>query len=88
MAKEKEMQEYMYTFEVLMGYNGIKGLTDKPFTTIEPISAKTESEAIEKLDAENDALGYKVLNIISMKLETSQEYKKRTDREFDETFGE
>jgi hypothetical protein len=78
--------DQMYTFDILMGYNGIKGLTEKPFHTREAASAATEAAAIEKLDDENDKLGYKILDAVLQFTETPADYTARTTREFNEMY--
>jgi len=78
--------DQMYTFNILMGYNGVAGLTSTPFHTKEAASAATEAEAIEKIDDENDKLGYKVLDAVLQFTETPLEYTARTCKSFDEEF--
>jgi len=78
--------DQMYTFDILMGYNGAAALTSTPFHTQEAASAATEALAIEKIDDENDKLGYKVLDAVLQFTETPGEYTARTNKNFDEEF--
>ena len=80
--------KYAYTFEILAGYNGLKGLQEKSFTTTDFVFADTEQEARCKLDEQNDELGYKILNVSLLKIETQKEFSERATKEFDETFDE
>lgn len=81
-------KKYAYTFKVLVGYNGLKGLKEKPFATTDFVFADTEQEARCKLDEQNDELGYKILNVSLLKIETQKEFSERATKEFDEIFDE
>jgi phosphomannomutase len=73
----------IYTFDIMVNYNGLKGILNEDFEISDSIRAENEEEAIKLIDENIDKLGYKVKRAILNKIEDENEYIKKIKKESD-----